>query len=527
MSELDPLIVTFQAQLLDVMESVLKTAMYKVTQLVEHGFLEEVKRRNQELETLRMKLEYAEIRLKDHGEIERKADGAFVDIESDDDGNTSEERLVELHSDVFMSCGGKMKSDSTERLIGSQLCESESEAEEPPAILTSEKEETHTEEHVDVMLTVDVKEEVHEESDSRSENMRLEAYAGDDQETTKNEVLSKNGIQTDLQISNVCNIPERLDTTDTTIDLLVKPHTGRTAITSPHHRVGSDRECDRAKPNCPNQLVDSIIEDGRSRDQICPSKSSAIQRLQNPDSLSVPIKQEVFMTSDDCVENQQVNKKPSTKSVFPCAEKQISKSHETLMPEELMLHSKDTTSDRLVTPIKHLSSTLKKPPYTLSNSTSSLPKTQSQASNLDPINRNPSTSKATPHTARSVQRDHIANKLNATLWPNNKSQSTSANSHHSYLLSNPNWQPVFRHSLRCGQCGKCFPHPSNLKAHLQTHTGERPFCCSLCGRSFTKLSNLKAHCRVHTGERPYCCLACGKRFTQKCNLKRHQRIHVD
>ncbi|KAG7241311.1 hypothetical protein INR49_025758, partial [Caranx melampygus] len=84
-----------------------------------------------------------------------------------------------------------------------------------------------------------------------------------------------------------------------------------------------------------------------------------------------------------------------------------------------------------------------------------------------------------------------------------------------------------RHLLRCGQCGKCFPHPSNLKAHLQTHTGERPFCCSLCGRSFTKLSNLKAHRRVHTGERPYCCVACGKRFTQKCNLKRHQRIHLD
>ncbi|KAM9769947.1 uncharacterized protein ACNS7B_006816 [Menidia menidia] len=84
-----------------------------------------------------------------------------------------------------------------------------------------------------------------------------------------------------------------------------------------------------------------------------------------------------------------------------------------------------------------------------------------------------------------------------------------------------------RHLLRCGQCGKCFPHPSNLKTHLQTHSGERPFGCALCGRRFTKLSNLKAHRRVHTGERPYCCPACGKRFTQKCNLKRHQRIHLE
>lgn len=80
---------------------------------------------------------------------------------------------------------------------------------------------------------------------------------------------------------------------------------------------------------------------------------------------------------------------------------------------------------------------------------------------------------------------------------------------------------------RCGQCGRCFADWTDLRAHLQTHTGVRSFCCAVCGRSFTKLSNLKAHRRVHTGERPYCCMSCGKGFTQKCNLKRHQRIHLN
>uniref|UniRef100_A0A3P9MLV8 C2H2-type domain-containing protein n=1 Tax=Oryzias latipes TaxID=8090 RepID=A0A3P9MLV8_ORYLA len=146
---------------------------------------------------------------------------------------------------------------------------------------------------------------------------------------------------------------------------------------------------------------------------------------------------------------------------------------------------------------------------------------------IDNSNRIPSTSKAGPAAALPVQRLHL-NRTNAS-WVGLKSQLQPATCQHSNPAPHAESHPHIgsRHLLRCGQCGKCFPHPSNLKAHLQTHTGERPFCCSLCGRSFTKLSNLKAHRRVHTGERPYCCLACGKRFTQKCNLKRHQRIHLD
>uniref|UniRef100_A0A7N6FK10 C2H2-type domain-containing protein n=1 Tax=Anabas testudineus TaxID=64144 RepID=A0A7N6FK10_ANATE len=166
---------------------------------------------------------------------------------------------------------------------------------------------------------------------------------------------------------------------------------------------------------------------------------------------------------------------------------------------------------KLQAALQHLQRPVKKPPSALANSaTTALSATHAQVVNF---NRLPSTSKAAASALLSVQRVHLGDKQSAAL---NRASApwVSVKTHHQHLL-------------RCGQCGKCFPHPSNLKAHLQTHTGERPFCCSLCGRSFTKLSNLKAHRRVHTGERPYCCLACGKRFTQKCNLKRHQRIHLD
>lgn len=78
MSDLDTLIVTFQTQLSDVMETVTKTAMYEVTRLVEEGFLEEMQRRNQELESLRMQLRRAETKLSDQVGKDARTTGRCV-----------------------------------------------------------------------------------------------------------------------------------------------------------------------------------------------------------------------------------------------------------------------------------------------------------------------------------------------------------------------------------------------------------------------------------------------------------------
>ncbi|XP_049576507.1 zinc finger protein with KRAB and SCAN domains 1 [Syngnathus scovelli] len=514
MSDFDNLVVTFQTQLLDVMETVVKTAMYKVTQLVEDCFLDEVKRRYQELETLRIKLGCSEMQLNNHNGKEVKKDGTCVDITNDDNGNTSEERLGQLYDDVLMSGGGGKESDS--RWTGSQICETEADG---PLASFIAVEDIHKTEHADVMPAVNVKEEVNEEGyDSHSLSVRIETNPDDDQETDTGDVFLKNDTEKDLQISNVCNFPEGLESSDMPTDLSGEMHTD---WTQHHHRVRPDWECDPAKSNCSlqqakNEPLDSAIEDSScvntSRDQLSISDSSS---MQNPNSPNIPItKQVVFVAPNGGVDTRIMSNKSSTKSgiaSFSSAVKQNTNSHKTVMPDRMKLHSKNTEQDRL----KHVSRPLKKPLPILSNSTAAPPDKISPSS------------KATPPTALSFQRDHLANKLTTTLLVNNRAQPPSSNSHHAYLLSPPECHLVFRHSLRCGQCGKCFPHPSNLKAHLQSHSGERPFCCSLCGRSFTKLSNLKAHRRIHTGERPYCCLACGKRFTQKCNLKRHQRIHVD
>lgn len=71
--------VAFQTQLSDVMEAVVKTAMYEVTRLVEDGFLQEMKRRNQEVESLRIRLQWAERKLSDQEGNDGGKTGKCVD----------------------------------------------------------------------------------------------------------------------------------------------------------------------------------------------------------------------------------------------------------------------------------------------------------------------------------------------------------------------------------------------------------------------------------------------------------------
>lgn len=79
-----------------------------------------------------------------------------------------------------------------------------------------------------------------------------------------------------------------------------------------------------------------------------------------------------------------------------------------------------------------------------------------------------------------------------------------------------------RVELQNSSMRESFPKPYYLKAHMRTHTGEKPYC-SKCEKRFSQSSNFNDHMRIHTGEKAYSCLMCGRSFTQK--QRSNKEIH--
>ncbi|KAK3866432.1 hypothetical protein Pcinc_028039 [Petrolisthes cinctipes] len=77
----------------------------------------------------------------------------------------------------------------------------------------------------------------------------------------------------------------------------------------------------------------------------------------------------------------------------------------------------------------------------------------------------------------------------------------------------------------CQHCGRTFFTNSELKYHMKTHTGERPYRCNVCKEAYLSSSTLRYHLQKHSNVM-FMCRDCNAKFKNYVGWSAHmKRVH--